>query len=39
MEKLIKGLIAGIKKFFGGIYSVIIKAGAGFGGKKKDNTK
>jgi len=39
MGKSIKGLIEGIKKFFGGIYSAISKAGSGFGRKKKDNTK
>jgi len=35
MVKFIKGLIDGIKKFFSGIFSAIIKGGSALGGKKK----
>jgi hypothetical protein len=35
MAKLIKGLVDSIKKFFGGIFSAILKGGSALGGKKK----
>ena len=38
MLKLIKGLIDGIKKLFGGIFSAMLKGGSALGGKKKATT-
>ncbi len=35
MAKLIKGLMNGIKKVLGSIFSAILKGGSALGGKKK----
>lgn len=36
MSKLIKDLVDGIKNFFSGIFSAILKGGSALGGKKKE---